>query len=393
VRSLVPSSWTDRRLPRAPTGAAAGTGPASTARGALTILHLTHQGGGAGSTISIVALAAAQRAAGHRVLVGCRPESLLAAMAARAGLEVAPLEFHRPAALAGSIARLVDAERVDVVNSHASRDRAACRRARLAGRLGAACVMTRRQMPRSLPVSVLLNGFLADATIAVSRAVARALVRRGAPPWRVSVVPNGVDASRLDRPVSPAELDTARALAGWSPARATVGVVARRKDQDVLLRALALVTPPVTLTLVGVDPDAELLGFAGAAAARGHVVRCVPFRPDVLGFYRLFDVVVLPSRSEGLSQALLEAMALGLPVVASRAGGNVELIRHGEDGLLVPPREPPAFGAALMRLLADPALRGRLGTAARRTARNRYPLTRTAALTEAAYGIALARRP
>jgi len=62
---------------------------------ALTILHLTHQGGGAGSTVSIAALAAAQRAAGHRVLVGCPERSLLAALARRAGVEVRPMEFDR----------------------------------------------------------------------------------------------------------------------------------------------------------------------------------------------------------------------------------------------------------------------------------------------------------
>ena len=358
--------------------------------GGLTILHLTHQGGGAGSTVSIAALAAAQRAAGHRVLVGCRAGTLLAAMAHEAGVDVVPLAFDRCADLARQIVRVVKETGVDVVNSHASRDRAACRLARLSGRLPSACVMTRRQMPRSLPVSVLLNGFVADCTIAVSRAVARALARRGAPLWRVRVVPNGVDLARIDRHVSGAAIETARVLAGWRPWRPTVGVVARRKDHDVLLRSLAALEQPLTLTLLGVEPDAELLALA--AAAPRHTVRCVPFRPDVLAFYRVFDAVVLPSRSEGLSQALLEAMALGLPVVASRAGGNVDLVSHGDDGLLVAPRDPTAFADALARLLGDVGLRRRLGEQARRTSRERFSMQRTAALTDRAYRIALARR-
>jgi len=381
VRSPAPSSWTER---------AAGAGPGRAGAGALAILHLTHQGDGAGSTVSIAALAAAQQAAGHRVLVGCRAESMLAAMAHAAGLQVVPLVFDRPAPLARRIVRLVREARVDVVNSHAARDRAACRLARLAGQLDAACVMTRRQMPRSLPISVLLNGFVADRTIAVSRAVARALIRRGAPPWRVSVVPNGVDLVRIDRAVPGAAIDTARCLAGWRPWRPTVGVVARRKDQDVLLSALAAVERPVTVTLVGVEPDAELRALA--AAVPRHGVRCVPFRPDVLAFYRVFDVAVLPSRGEGLSQSLLEAMALGLPVVASRAGGNPDLISHGRDGWLVPPRDSAAFAGALNHLLAHPDLRRRLGERARRTARDRFSLARTATLTEAAYRVALAQR-
>jgi len=378
VRSLVPS-LTER--------SAASRDGFPGGAGALTILHLTHQGDGAGSTISIAALAAAQRAAGHRVMVGCPRRSLLAALARSAGIEVRPMVFDRVSRVAARLVRLVEAEGVDVVNSHASRDRAACRWARLAGRLDAACVMTRRQMPRSLPVSVLLNGFAADCTIAVSRAVARALVRRGAPAWRVRVVPNGVDLSRIDRVVAPAELDTARALAGWRPWRPTVGVVARRKDHDVLLRALALLEEPLTLVLLGVAPDHDLSTLA--AAAPQHEVHCIPFRPDVLPFYRLFDVVVLPSRAEGLSQALLEAMALGLPVVASRAGGNPDLVSHDLDGLLVPPREPAAFAAALTRLLGDAALRRRLGEHGRRTARERFSLHSTVRLTEAAYRAAV----
>ncbi len=380
MRSLVPSPTERAGAPRS--GAGGGD--------ALTILHLTHQGGGAGSTVSIAALAAAQRAAGHRVLVGCPGRSLLAALAQGAGVEVRPMAFERAARVAAEVVRLVEDEGVDVVNSHASRDRAACRRARFAGRLTAACVMTRRQMPRSLPVSVFLNGFAADCTIAVSRAVARALVRRGAPAWRLRVVPNGVDLSRVDREVSAAELDTARLLAGWRPWRPTVGVVARRKDQDVLLRALALVRQPVTLALLGLGSDPRLAALA--AAAPQHEVRCIPFRPDVLPFYRLFDAVVLPSRSEGLSQALLEAMALALPVIASRAGGNVDVVRDGENGLLVPPRDPAAFAAALARLLGDAALRRRLGERARCAARERFPLEATVRLTEDAYRAARAQR-
>jgi len=377
---------------RSPWSEPAAGAPAAGAPGAraLTILHLTCQGGGAGATISIAALAAAQRAAGHRVLVGCPAGSLLAALAGADGVEVVPLVFDRPVPLARQIAAVARGADADVVNAHAARDRVGCRLARLAGRLPAACVMTRRQMPRSLPLSVLLNGFVADRTIAVSRPVARALVRRGAPPWRISVVPNGVDLRRLDRDVAGAEIETARALAGWRPWRPTVGVVARRKDQTVLLRALAALARPVTLALVGVAEDAELAALA--AAAPQHGVRCVPFRPDVLPFYRVFDVIVLPSRGEGLSQALLEAMALGLPVVASRAGGNVDVVRHEEDGLLVPARDPTAFAAALERLLADAELRRRLGARARRAARERFAMARTAALTEAAYRLALAHR-
>ena len=323
------------------------------------------------------------------MLVGCRPGTLLADLAGAAGVEVVPLDFARLAPLARRIADLAAERGVHVVNSHASRDRAACRRARLAGRLPAALVMTRRSMPRSLPPSVVVNSLAADCTVAVSDAVRRALVRRGSLPWRVRVVPNGIDAARLERPVSAEALAEARARIGWSADRPTVGVFARRKDQAVLLRALPMVPRPVTVVLLGIGPDPELQSLAAAAPL--HRVAFVPFRRDVLPFYALCDIAVLPTSGEGLSQALLEAMVLGIPVVASRVAGNAEVLTDGVDGLLVRPPSPAAFARALATLLADPPLGAALGAAARRTARERFTLERTRWLTDDSYAAALER--
>jgi len=101
--------------------------------------------------------------------------------------------------------------------------------------------------------------------------------------------------------------------------------------------------------------------------------------------YELLEVVLLPSRIEGLSQSLLEAMALGKPVIASAAAGNLDLIRHETDGLLVPPLDPAAWAAAIDRVLGDPSLAARLGSAATRTARETFALERTVERTLALY--------
>ena len=100
----------------------------------------------------------------------------------------------------------------------------------------------------------------------------------------------------------------------------------------------------------------------------------------------------MPTRHEGLSQGLLEAMALGKAVVTTRSGGNTDLIEDGVHGLLVPPRDARALAAALDRLLGDAALRQRLGAAARRRAREEFTIAKTAAGTEDVYREALARR-
>src|SRR4029453_6030731 len=104
--------------------------------------------------------------------------------------------------------------------------------------------------------------------------------------------------------------------------------------------------------------------------------RFLPFESDVRPLYELLELVLLPSRIEGLSQSMLEAMALGKPVIASAAAGNLDLVRHESDGVLVPPLDPRAWASAIDRVLADPALAARLGGAATRTARETFALSR-----------------
>jgi glycosyltransferase involved in cell wall biosynthesis len=359
-------------------------------RQGLTVLQLTHQGHGSGSTRSIADLSLHLARRGHRVLVGCRPGTALAHMAAAVGVEVVPLDFARLQPLASAIAKIVGRREVDVINSHATRDRRAVAWLRWSGRLRTALVVTRRTMPRTASLEVLVAGFAADRTIAVSQAVARALARRRQPRGRLRVVHNGVDLSRVDAPPTEAELDAARVALGQRAERRVVLVVARRKDQDVLVRALPLVQRPVLLGLVGIEADAELASLAARLPER-HRVAFVPFTDRPLAFYRLADAVALPSRIEGLSQALLEAMALGVPVVASDAGGNEELVAPGPAGLLVPPLNPPAWAAALERVLDDHLLAASLVAAARGRVRTELTVERTADRTEAVYREALAR--
>src|SRR5213593_513649 len=321
-------------------------------RAPLTILQLTHQGDGAGSTQSILDLSQQLQRHGHRVLLGCRAESLLARLGRDAGLAHVPLDFARLAPLARRLAAVVAEERVDVINSHASRDRRALAWLRWRGRLPQAFVVTRRTMPLTSPIELLPVGLTADRTIAVSEAVARALRRRWHPGARLSVVPNGIALERVDAAVPAAALQEARTTLGDTAGRPVVVVVARLKDQHVLLGALAQLQRPIVLAFVGIEANGRLAGLARTVPPRHRVV-FVPPTERSLAFYHIARVAALPSRIEGLSQALLEAMALGLPVMASDAGGNPELISSGETGLLVASLDPAAWAAALDRVLGD----------------------------------------
>src|SRR5437870_4929831 len=357
----------------------------------LTILQLTHQGTGSGSTMVIASLSGELVRRGHRVLVGCRAGTTLANLARDAGLPLVPLDFGRLAPLARTLDALLARERVDVVNSNATRDRRALTWLRWRRRLPRPFVVTRHTMPLTSPAELLAVGLSADRTIAVSQAVARALRRRLHPGGRLRVVPNGIDLARVRAAPSDDDLVHARAALGDVGGRSVVLVLARRKDQHILLEGLGALEHPALVACVGIDGDAQLRALERGVPARHRVVY-VPFTDRPLAFCRLAAVSALPSRIEGLSIALLETMALGLPVVASLAGGNPDLITSGEPGVLVPPLDPAAWAQALTRLLDDGDFAARIARQGRELVRREFTLERTAERTEAVYWEALERR-
>lgn len=352
----------------------------------LRVLEILHQGGGAGSVYSTLHLSIGLARSGVEVLFACPPDSPVEAEARAAGLEVHPLSLvsRQRRGNAAAIAALLARHPVHLINSQSARDREALTWLGLTRRLPAPLVVTRRQMPRTFFLENWLVSRVASRVIAVSRAVADALAARGTPRGRLAIIHNGLITARIDRPVTEPELDAWRRRIGWRADRPTLGIIARLKDQDVVLGALHHVAAPIDLVIVGVPAGSSLEQIAARVPPR-HRVTLLPFTPDVRPLYDLLDVVLLPSRMEGLSQSLLEAMALGRAVVASGATGNLEVITAELDGLLVPPGDRSAWATAIERLIADPALRARLGDAARHTARERFSLAHTVSQTRELY--------
>jgi glycosyltransferase involved in cell wall biosynthesis len=213
-----------------------------------------------------------------------------------------------------------------------------------------------------------LTAPLTTATICVAEGErAAGLAARTCRADRTVVIPNGVDTTAgADPPV-----DTS---AGDGPLIISVGRLAAPKDPLTLVRALAALETRPEALLVGDGPDRSAVeqeiaarGLAGAVSVAGE-------RRDVARLLADADVFVLSTRSEGAPMSILEAMAAGLPVVASAVGGVPELVDDGETGLLVPPGDPTVLAAALDRLLADPDLRTRLGAAGRERARTRFDI-------------------
>jgi L-malate glycosyltransferase len=344
----------------------------------LSVMQVLHQGGGAGSVSSTLHLSFGLARAGFHVRFVCPPGSEVAAMARAGGLEVHPLtlEPKRPWANAARLDGLLRAHPVDLINSQSSRDRGALAWLAMVGRLKVPLIVTRRQMPRTLAVQNWWISRAATRVVAVSRSVGDALSQRGTSRKKLVIIPNGLITRRVDIPVPSNAVDEWRARIGWEPSRRNIGIVARLKDQDVVLRALQRVTNPVRLVLAGVQPNHRLDDLVRKVPAR-HAVVLLPFTPAVRPLYELLELVLLPSRIEGLSQALLEAMALGKPVIASAAAGNCDVITDGVDGRLVAARDPAAWARAIEELLSSGTTANRLGTAARHTARETYALERT----------------
>jgi glycosyltransferase involved in cell wall biosynthesis len=144
-----------------------------------------------------------------------------------------------------------------------------------------------------------------------------------------------------------------------------VGRLAPPKNQGLAIEAVAGI-PDSVLVLVGDGPDRRRL--QDHAAGAGGRVLFTGHRPDARAIMGAADVVVIPSRSEGLSNVALEALAAGRPIVATEVRGNRELLADGRTALLVPPDDPQAMSEAIRRILEDPALGERLGSEGRREA-------------------------
>jgi glycosyltransferase involved in cell wall biosynthesis len=210
---------------------------------------------------------------------------------------------------------------------------------------------------------VLLARF--PIVIAVSEPIRRTLIGFGADPGRVRRIPNAIDAD-LFRP-DPDTRDRVRRELGFAPGLVvigTVGRVERVKRLDVLFDATARLGRDVQIVVVG-DGSCRA-ALAERAEALGLRVRWLGLRGDVKELHQAFDVYGQSSDTEGVPNAVLEAMALETPVVATAVGGTPEVIDDGVHGLLVPKEDPGALAAAIARTLDDPAAARQRAVRARR---------------------------
>jgi len=303
------------------------------------------------------------------------------------------------------VARLISIirrERIDVVQTHlAGADFQGGLAARLTGRPAVSVLHSvaddRAGYRRSRRVLAdFATRHLADGIVAVSEVAKQSHVSKlGVPEDRVTVLPNVPVAAYLLRE----DFDPVRKReelgVGDAPLVTVASRLERPKDHETFLQALPAVVdqhPALRALLLGDGPLRQELQALATELGLDEHVRFMGARLDAVEIVAASDVLCHPTLYEGFGLALAEAMAVGVPVVATRVDGVVDLVEESRTGLLVPPQDPVALAAALSRLLADAEQRRALGMEAQRAIRARYDPQTWVSSVERVYAEAAARR-
>lgn len=359
----------------------------------MRTVHVNGEKGFSGGEVQQFHLMQALRAAGDECMLLARRGGRAAEAGRAAGFPTVELPMASALDLRGILALRAALRRLrpDVVHMHTSRAHALAVFALLG--LGCRARVATRRMDYPLrrnPYTRFLYGAGLDRVVAISEAVRAELLALGVPAARIRLIPSGIDLERF-RPLAEASAEArleARARLGVAPGERVVGSAASlhpRKGQDVLIRAAARLATPPLLLLAGTGPARAGLEALAARLGVQARVRFLGQVEPVEPLLAALDLFCLPSRKEGLGVAALEAMAAGLPVVASAVGGLAESVLPEETGLLVPPDDPEALARALERLLADAGLRERMGRAGGARVGERYGAAAMAAANRALY--------
>lgn len=328
-----------------------------------TVIHVSTETGWRGGEQQVKYLTDGLARRGHRCVVLCPPNGALHRDRAAAGM-AEPLHCFGEwdifaASRLGALAERTGAHLIHAHTSHAHT------LAWLAARKTPVPAVVSRRVDFAIrPGPFARAKYVSPVVsfIAISGAVRDVLVRGGVDERRVAVVHSGIDPSRYAFRSGPRD-DSAAARWGAGPGTPLVINVAAltdHKDQDTLLRAAALLrasVPDFRLVIAGSgELEEKLKRLAGELDLGSHVV-FAGYLDNLAPLYAAADLFVMSSHLEGLCTSILDSMLAGVPVVATRTGGIPEIVRHGVNGLLAPPRDPAELAAAMATALGNPMLR------------------------------------
>lgn len=332
-------------------------------------VYVSEATGWSGGCARLIELACGLRAKGWRLWIACRPEGELADAVRKNGLEIFPLPLKQDYDVLSALrlARFVSREKITILHAHHPKAHAVCLLTKLfLSSFGSDGFTPRLFVSRRVSFALKKNPFsrwkylsgLIDAHVAVAESVKDILTAYGVPPGKVHVIRSGVDTERFFP--RPPDLALGRAL-GLPPDKKIIGKIANAADwkgQDVFLESAAILVErglPAHFLLVGRDTDGGGISRLIRRLGLEKSVTAAGFHKDIPGVVSLLDVSVNAAvHGEGLSGALRESLAMGVPVVGSDTAGNRELVRDGETGILCPPGDALALANAVEKLLSDP---------------------------------------
>lgn len=334
----------------------------------MHILHTEWSDGWGGQEHRVLGEMKGMAARGHAVTLVTRPQCRIRAEAEKAGIPVSVLPLRRAADFTSilTLRRLLREQSIDVANTHSGVDTWV---GSLAAKWAGTPVLLRT---RHLNLPLKRNWlnfvhYLPDRIITCGDAMRTQLIETGGfPAGQLISIATGIDFDEF-RPENPRE--SVRAALGVPASDfivLMVGIIRRVKRHEVALRAFQRLLPELPrarLVLAGdgpIRPDIERLAAELNVASRAQFLG---FRNDVADLMGASDLLLLTSQSEGVPQAVTQALGLGLPVVATRVGGVPELIQHEQTGLLIPPEDPEAAAAAILRCAHEPETARRFGVA------------------------------
>jgi glycosyltransferase involved in cell wall biosynthesis len=354
----------------------------------VRIILVNSERGMRGGEFQTLALARGLQRGGCEVLIAARAASALSLEAA-GSIPCMGFQFESPPlGTPIGLARLVRRWRADIIHAQTS---TAHTHAWLARRLigGAPPLIVSRRVAFPLgknPISLLKYRTGVAHYIPISRAAAASLLALGVSESRMTVIPSGIDIDAFRNAKASREIaerwgiDSGRCIIG------TIAAFEIEKGHGALVRAAADILRENGSTRFIFVGAGSLEGELRCEIARlgiAEAVICVPLDAPLEEMLPLFDIFVLPSIQEGLSTALIAAMAAGVPVVASETGGIPDVVSP-DSGLLVPPGDREALAAAIMKLLRDEGLRRRMGEAGRMRSAD-FDVRRTVEKTLAVY--------
>ncbi len=359
----------------------------------MRIVHVNTERTWRGGESQVFNLMTGLRALGHDVELIGLPGGALAGRCRESGIPVTEMTMRSDAdVLAGArIAAHLGRRGCDVLHAQTARAHSLALLAR-AARAARRLVVSRRidfPVRRDPANRWKYRTRLVDRYIAVAGVIRDVLVAAGVPAARIEVIHSSIDLSRFSgsgdgRPTARAELG----IPAGAPVVGHVAALAWHKGQKDLVSAipaLAAAEPDVRVVLVGSGEEEQALKRQAAELGVEARVIFTGARSDVPRLLPAFDVFCMPSYLEGTCNAVLEAFAMRVPVVASSAGGLPELVEPERTGLLVPPRDPVALSAALLRMLRERELARRCAEAAFARVHERYGVDRMVSRTAALY--------